>query len=144
MNKTIPYSDIFGKVGGRKFFKSLAETFYNKIEQDKILRPLFPQNLEEGKKRQYLFLQQFFGGPREYEKERGHPRLRKRHLPFPIGIKERNQWVKLILESIEELGITEDNELRYTFEEYFKRTATKMMNMDDPNDLIPFSEDVLH
>ncbi len=142
MNKIIPYIEIFNKVGGSKFFISLADVFYSKIENDPILRPLFPNNLEAGKRWQYLFLQQFFGGPREYEQIRGHPKLRKRHLPFPIGIKERNQWVKLMIESIEELGIDKDHELRYTIEEYFERTATKMMNIDDPNELVSFSEDL--
>ncbi|OLS20928.1 MAG: Group 2 truncated hemoglobin GlbO [Candidatus Heimdallarchaeota archaeon LC_3] len=144
MNKKIHYSEIFSKVGGSEFFRSLVDIFYNKIENDLILRPIFPESLEAGRKWQYLFLQQFFGGPREYEQIRGHPRLRKRHLPFPIGIKERNQWVTLILESIEELGITKDHELRFTFEEYFERTATKLMNKDDPNELVPFLKDTLN
>ncbi|MHA1990154.1 MAG: globin domain-containing protein [Candidatus Hodarchaeales archaeon] len=143
MKNVLSYNLIYEKVGGRAFFEKLVEKFYNKIEKDSLLRPLFPKGLEDGKHWQFLFLSQFFGGPREYEKVRGHPKLRKRHLPFPIGIKERNQWVKLMIESLEENGITNDHELRHAFEEYFNRTATKMMNKDDSNELVSLSDDVL-
>ncbi|MHA1983273.1 MAG: globin domain-containing protein [Candidatus Hodarchaeales archaeon] len=143
MKNILPYNLIYEKVGGSRFFEKLVDIFYNKIEKDPLLRPLFPETLDFGKKMQLLFLNQIFGGPREYEKTRGHPKLRKRHLPFPIGIKERNQWFNLMIESLEENGITNDHELRNTFEEYFDRTATKMMNKDDTNELVSLSDDVL-
>jgi hemoglobin len=143
MNNILPYNLIYEKIGGSAFFERLVEIFYDKIENDCLLRPLFPKGLDDGKRWQFLFLSQLFGGPREYEEIRGHPKLRKRHLPFSIGIKERNQWVKLMIESLEENGITNNHELRYTFEEYFNRTATKMMNKDDSNELVSLSDDVL-
>jgi hemoglobin len=143
MNDNIPYNLIFEKVGGKVFFEQLVNNFYNKIEKDPLLRPIFPESLDDGKRWQLMFLTQIFGGPREYEKIRGYPKLRKRHLPFPIGMKERNQWVHLMLESLEEVGITKNHELRFSFEEYFKRTATKMINKDDSNELISLSDDVL-
>lgn len=142
MSKSYSYSLVYEKVGGKVFFEQLVEIFYNKIENDTILRPLFPQSLKEGKKRQFLFLVQFFGGPREYEKIRGYPKLRKRHLPFSIGIKERNQWVKLMMESLEENGISEEHELRSIFKEYFELTATKMINKDDSNELVSLSDNI--
>jgi hemoglobin len=127
-SEKVPYSNIFQLVGGAEFFQRLVDTFYTKIEQDPILRPIFPKNLDDGRKWQFLFLQQFFGGPRDYEKIRGLPMLRKRHLPFPIGILERNRWVQLMIESLEELGITKNHPARASLQEYFETTATKMIN----------------
>src|SRR5664279_1204320 len=67
---------LYELVGGAETFRRLVETFYAKVEADPDLRRLFPADLESGKRAQFLFLAQFFGGPNTYAVERGHPRLR--------------------------------------------------------------------
>lgn len=122
---------IFDLVGGKKTFETLVEAFYAKIDVDQLLRPMFPQNLETGKHLQALFLAQKFGGPREYEKLRGHAELRRRHFKFPIGISERNRWVELMLQTLIEIGIDETHEAWATLKLYFEQVGTKMVNQSD-------------
>ena len=86
-------ASVYAQVGGDPPFRRLVETFYAKIERDPVLRPLFPSDLTEGKENQFLFLTQFFGGPPRYTAKRGHPRLRARHLAFPIGRREAETWL---------------------------------------------------
>ncbi len=120
--------NLFELIGGIPKIEQLVDVFYGKIEKDELLRPLFPESLEEGKKWQKLFLIQRFGGPREYEKKRGHPMLRKRHMPFSIGFKERDRWIQLMKESLEEIGVTKDHPARFHLDRYFEIVATKMVN----------------
>ena len=81
---------LYELVGGDATFQKLVDIFYAHIEADEVLRPLFPSNLEPGKHGQFLFLAQFFGGPPRYSQERGHPRLRMRHMPFQIDRQARD------------------------------------------------------
>ncbi len=120
--------NLLEQIGGKETIERLVEIFYGKIEQDNILRPLFPKSLEEGKKWQKLFLIQRFGGPRDYEALRGHPMLRKRHMTFKIGFRERERWVRLMKESLDEVGITDNHPARFQLDRYFEIVATKMVN----------------
>ena len=119
---------VYVLVGGDKFFKDLVDNFYAKIDEDDLLRYMFPQSLDKAKQWNYLFLRKIFGGPDDYVSQRGHPRMRKRHLPFKIGIKERNRWLSLMLEALDDLGITEEHEARSIMQKYFDFMATKMIN----------------
>lgn len=125
------HSEIYQMVGGDKTFRKLVDLFYSKIDNDELLRPMFPKSLEKGKEYQYLFLTKKFGGPDNYTPLRGHPRLRKRHLPFPIGIKERNQWLTLKLESMREIGINEKHKAWETLHQYFDQISMKMINQSE-------------
>ncbi len=126
---------IYAMVGGAATFRRLVDTFYARIEQDELLRPMFPTDLEPGKEYQYLFLIQYFGGPTTYSEERGHPRLRMRHAPFPIGSRERDQWVAHMLASIDEVGIQEP--ARSVMRTYFERAGTAMINQIQPGEMLP-------
>jgi hemoglobin len=117
---------IYEFVGGATTFQRLVDEFYARVEQDPLLRPMFPADLEPGKRHQYLFLMQYFGGPRDYNELRGHPRLRMRHAPFPIGQAERDAWLKHMLAAVDVVGIAEP--ARSIMREYFTNTATAMMN----------------
>lgn len=117
---------IYEQVGGEITFRRLVDAFYTRIEKDSLLRPLFPANLDLGKQHQLLFLTQYFGGPTTYSEQRGHPRLRMRHAPFPIGQRERDAWLEHMLASIDEVGIAEP--ARSLMRDYFERTATAMIN----------------
>jgi hemoglobin len=118
--------NVYRQVGGDETFRRLVNEFYARIEQDPVLRPLFPENLEPGKENQFLFLTQYFGGPPRYNAQRGHPRLRMRHFPFTIGQKERDAWVGHMLAAIDAVGIAEP--ARTSVREYFERAGTFMIN----------------
>ena len=122
-NKT---TTIYERVGGRQFFVELVERFYQFVEADVSLRPLYPEDLEPGKAHLAAFLVQYWGGPRRYALERGHPRVRQRHMPFPIGQKERDTWVTHMVSALDCMEISVDDGI--LMEEYFKRTATMLIN----------------
>ena len=108
-------------------FQRLTDYFYDQVETDPLLRPLFVEPTLDGpKERLALFLAQFFGGPPNYSLQRGHPMLRARHLPFPIGKKERDAWVGHMLDAIDATDIAEP--ARSEMREYFERAATFLMN----------------
>jgi hemoglobin len=117
---------LYEQIGGDETFHKLVDAFYARVEQDPILRPLFPENLAEGKQHQFLFLTQYWGGPPRYAEQRGHPRLRMRHFPFAIGQRERDAWYGHMIAAIDEVGIPEP--ARSTMIEYFDRAATFMIN----------------
>jgi len=118
---------IYEQVGGRETFERLASAFYDGVDQDPILRPLFvEESLDLPKRRLALFLIQYFGGPQQYMLERGHPRLRMRHLPLSIGPDERDAWVGHMLEAIDAVGIQEP--ARSEMRRYFEGAATFLMN----------------
>lgn len=123
---------IYEMIGGEATFKRLVDEFYARVEADEELRAIFPDDLEPGKKWQFLFLMQYWGGPRRYADERGHPRLRMRHMPYPISPELRNRWVAHMLDAIDAVGIQDP--ARAAMREYFERGATFMINRYRPSD----------
>ncbi len=118
--------NIYELVGGLPAFERLVDAFYDAVETDPVLRPLYPQSLDESRQHLALFLSQFFGGPPEYSIRRGHPRLRARHLPFVIDKRERDAWVMHMLAAIDEVGIEEP--ARGHMRTYFQEAATFLIN----------------
>ena len=87
---TTPY-DAFG---GPEFFTALVGDFYAGVAADDVLRPMYPEaDLEPAERRLRMFLEQYWGGPKTYSAERGHPRLRLRHAPFPVDSEARDRWL---------------------------------------------------
>lgn len=125
---SISNDSIYKLVNGDQFFLKLVDVFYNKVEKDDVLNHMFHNGFEEPKRNLYLFLRKIFGGPDDYIPTRGPPMMRRRHLPFVIGLKERNQWMKLMLESLDELEITNNHPARKQMENYFESVATHMIN----------------
>jgi hemoglobin len=119
---------VYEQAGGDAAFRRLVDIFYAKVETDPILRPLFPNDLGPGKEHQFLFLTQFFGGPPRYQERRGHPRLRARHLPFAIGRREVETWLRHMFAAIDEAGIPEPARTR--MRGYFDYTAHFLMNRE--------------
>ena len=117
---------IYERVGGYQFFVELVERFYQFVEADSSLRPLYPEDLEPGKAHLAAFLAQYWGGPRQYSLERGHPRLRQRHMPFPIGQKERDTWVTHMVSALNSMEISVDEAM--LMEDHFKSTAAHLIN----------------
>jgi hemoglobin len=117
---------IYDLVGGEATFRQLVDVFYRRVEQDADLRAIFPEDMESGKRWQFLFLSQFFGGPQQYGQERGHPRLRMRHAPFSIDEHLRGRWLEHMLAAIDEVGI--DEPMRSIMRDYFERGSEHMIN----------------
>jgi hemoglobin len=87
---TEPQQTFYDAVGGAETFRLLTAKFYEEVAKDEIVRPLYPEeDLAPAERRMRMFLEQYWGGPRTYSDERGHPRLRMRHNPFRIGPLER-------------------------------------------------------
>ena len=86
---------MYERVGGAAFFERLVDAFYDGVADDAVLLRLYPEapDLTGARHRLTLFLIQYWGGPTTYSDERGHPRLRMRHLPFHIGREERDRWL---------------------------------------------------
>jgi hemoglobin len=96
---------LYEAAGGMPFFEALVGRFYEGVAADPVLRPLYPEpDLVAARHRLTLFLAQYWGGPRTYDAERGHPRLRMRHMPFAIGPAERDAWLRLMHAAIEGSG----------------------------------------
>ncbi|MEX1171073.1 MAG: globin [Chloroflexota bacterium] len=91
---TPPAASLYDRAGGMPFFEALVARFYAGVASDDILRPLYPEaDLRPAARRLTLFLAQYWGGPRTYDQERGHPRLRMRHAPFAIDAVARDRWL---------------------------------------------------
>ncbi|HNM96079.1 MAG TPA: globin, partial [Mycobacterium sp.] len=86
---------FYDAVGGAETFRTIVSRFYALVREDEVLRPLYPEDeLDAAEDRLRMFLEQYWGGPRTYSEQRGHPRLRMRHVPFRIGFIERDAWLR--------------------------------------------------
>lgn len=118
------------EVGGEAFFVELVDRFYAGVAIDPLLRPLYPDDLTGPRQHLALFLQQYWGGPGTYSEQRGHPRLRQRHMPFVIGEPERDAWFGHMATALgamaEERGLDPAIESRML--EYFAHAADFLVN----------------
>ena len=97
--------DVFAQIG-EEGFRDLTAAFYKRVKQDDILGPMYPDNDWEGaEERLRDFLVFRFGGPRRYLEKRGHPRMRRRHMPYVLNSKSRDRWLLLMGEAFEETDI---------------------------------------
>jgi hemoglobin len=117
---------VYDAAGGADTFRQLVDRFYDGVEGDPLLRPLYPDDLGESRRRLSLFLMQYFGGPSTYSEQRGHPRLRMRHFPFAIGQAERDAWMRHMRAAVETTDLSDD--VRLVLLDYFERAATFMIN----------------
>ena len=124
---------VYEILGGEEPLRLMVDAFYEKVETDPILRPMYPADLAESKRRLFLFLVQFFGGPARYSEERGHPRLRMRHFPFAIDCQARDHWLGHMRAAIDETGIKEP--ARSQMRDYFERSSAFLINRTESIDL---------
>ncbi|MFO7777356.1 MAG: globin [Nitriliruptoraceae bacterium] len=97
-------------VGGQPAFDALVESFYDRVEADELLRPMYPDDLGPGKRHLALFLAQYWGGGDVYGRERGHPRLRRRHAPFPVTPEAALRWAEHMTAAVRAQGWPEEAE----------------------------------
>jgi hemoglobin len=125
---TRPPESFYDAVGGEETFRRLVARFYAGVAEDPLLRPLYPeQDLSGAEERLRLFLMQYWGGPTTYSEQRGHPRLRKRHMPFAIGAAERDAWLARMRTAVDELGLSP--ELERPLWDYLTMAAYSMQNV---------------
>ena len=119
-------------VGGDDFFVELVDRFYAAVAEDPVLRPLYPEDLTDSKRWLAGFLVQYWGGSQAYSEERGHPRLRMRHMPFTIGPAERDAWFRHMIAALNSLVAERDilPEAEQRMREYFSMAAEAMRNAD--------------
>ncbi len=119
---------LYDRVGGLDFFVRLVDAFYDGVVTDEVLWPLYPDqaDLEGAKHRLTLFLAQYWGGPTTYMDERGHPKLRLRHMPFHVGPLERDRWLVHMAAAVE--STTSDEAIRSELMAYFVPAAEHLRN----------------
>jgi hemoglobin len=112
---------------GEEGFSRLVRAFYSQVPDDEILGPMYPaEDLVGAEQRLRDFLVMRFGGPPRYAEQRGHPRLRMRHMPFPIDQRARDRWMKLMNRALAETGLPD--QVADTLRQFFDGTATFMIN----------------
>jgi hemoglobin len=125
---TLPSArSFYDEVGGAPAFARLIARFYAGVRADPVLAPLYPQDDWEGaESRLRGFLEQYWGGPRTYSQQRGHPRLRMRHAPFAIGAAERDAWLRNMRAAVDSLELTPEQDA--TLWGYLEMAARSMQN----------------
>jgi hemoglobin len=123
----MPAEENIFQIIGQEGFAKLVGEFYRRVKTDDLLGPLYPQDdFENAERRLRHFLIQRFGGPGRYSAERGHPRLRMRHAPFPVNLAARNRWMELMELALADAKFSVDVDAM--LRKYFQDTATFMIN----------------
>ena len=121
---------FFDRIGGAPTFDRLVRRFYDGVQTDDVIWPMYPQDdLEGAVSRLSLFLQQYWGGPGTYSEERGHPRLRMRHNPLRITPEAREHWLLHMHDAVESLELAPLDEAELWG--YLDRAAHAMTNTFD-------------
>ena len=121
---------FYDAVGGAATFRTIVSRFYELVSDDEVLRPLYPEeDLTAAEDRLRMFLEQYWGGPRTYSDQRGHPRLRMRHAPYRIGFIERDAWLRCMHTAVASVdSATLDDEHRAELLGYLEMAAQAMVN----------------
>ena len=122
MNET----EIFPLIGEEGFTRLVA-AFYRQVPDDDIIGPMYPKDDREGSERRLRdFLIYRFGGPQRYIEERGHPRLRARHIPFRVDQAARDRWMLLMGKALPEAALP--SEVEHFLRTFFEQMSTFMIN----------------
>lgn len=124
---------IFERAGGEDAFVELVDRFYARVEDDELLRPMYPDDLEPGKRHLARFFMQYWGAGPVYSAERGHPRLRMRHADFPITHDAALRWAEHMAAAIRSMRFPSDVEQALLT--YVARFTPSMINRVDASEL---------
>lgn len=122
-------STPFTRLGGEGGVRALVDRFYDLMDLEPAyaeIRAMHPGTLDGSRDKLFWFLCGWLGGPDLYVQRHGHPRLRARHLPYAIGIKERDQWMACMVQALHEQQV--DETLAQRLAESFFGTADWMRN----------------
>ena len=125
-----PFDTPYAWIGGEEKVKALVERFYDLMDLEpgyEALRAAHGTTLEQAREKLFWFLSGWLGGPQHYTDRFGPPRLRMRHMPFRIGIRERDQWLACMDQAMGDVGI--DETLRARLRDSFFQTADWMRNV---------------
>ena len=122
--------DVYAIIGEEGFAR-LIRTFYAQVPGDPILGPMYPaEDLAGAEERLRDFLIGRFGGPQRYIEQRGHPRLRMRHMPFKLDQRARDRWVQLMDRALEQAALPAES--TQLLQRFFHHMATFLMNAPTP------------
>lgn len=123
----LPSPSFYDEIGGHDTFVRLVHEFYRGVADDPVLRPMYPEeDLGPAEDRLRMFLEQYWGGPTTYSDERGHPRLRMRHLPFKVNPDARDRWLAHMRAAVDTLELPPIADA--TLWDYLQRAAFAMVN----------------
>ena len=124
---------FYDAVGGHDAFSTLVARFYAGVAADPLLRPMYPgAELGPAAERLRMFLEQYWGGPTTYSDQRGHPRLRMRHAPFPVTFTARDHWLGHMRSALDSLQLRDD--LRRQLWAYLTMAADSLVNTPESGD----------
>ncbi len=131
-----PTTTPFSRIGGQAAIDALVDAFYHRMDtlpEARAIRDMHARELGAVKKILKNYLGEWMGGPAVYSQERGHPRLRMRHMPFRIGEADRDAWMLCMTGALEE--VVEDASLRAQLQQSFFKLADWVRNDDgNPHD----------
>lgn len=125
----VPENNHFSRIGGEAGVRRLVDRFYDlmsELPEASAVRGLHPPTLDSSRDKLYWFLCGWLGGPQHFVERFGHPRLRARHLPFPISTVERDQWMLCMRRALDDT--VEDGLLREVLAGSLAKVADHMMN----------------
>jgi len=124
---------FFDAVGGHETFEAIVRAFYQGVESDTVLRPMYPEDdLEGAIHRLTMFLEQYWGGPTTYSETRGHPRLRMRHNAFRVNPDARDRWIEHMRHAVASQNLAPLHAV--TLMDYLERAAYSMVNSFDDSE----------
>ncbi len=127
MSEVTEAQTFYEEIGGFETFRRIVAKFYEGVAGDEVLRPLYPdEDLGPAEERFLLFLVQYWGGPTTYSEQRGHPRLRMRHAPFPVDQQARDRWLTHFRAALDAVQLTPEQDAQ--FWAYVTHAATFMIN----------------
>ena len=121
---------LYERLGGESVVRELVERFYREMDtlpEASQIRAMHPEDLATSKKKLFMFLSGWLGGPQLYVEQYGHPRLRARHLVAPIGVAARDQWLLCMERALDCIDM--EPGLRQQLTDAFTRTADHMRNL---------------
>jgi hemoglobin len=120
---------LYAEIGGHETIARIVEVFYEGVVDDEVLRPLYPdEDLGPAAARLTMFLVQYWGGPNTYSTQRGHPRLRIRHVPFAVTPDARDRWLRHFRAGLDAVDLTPDQDAR--FWAYVEHAAQFLVNSE--------------
>lgn len=126
-DEEIDPNSFYAQVGGRATFQKIVDVFYDQVAEDPDFRAHYPEaDLGPARQRLLMFLEQYWGGPKTYQQQRGHPRLRMRHMPFRVDAEARDTWLKYMRVGVEAAELSPMHQ--EVLWDYLDRAAHAMVN----------------
>lgn len=122
----------YDRIGGEAKIRELVDRFYalmDTLPETRQIRQMHARDLRVSREKLFMFLSGWLGGPQLYIEKYGHPRLRQRHLPFAVDTAARDQWMRCMIQAMEEVGI--EQTVRRELEAAFYKTADFMRNQPE-------------